>query len=50
MKVDDIDQNGKLSLSLVGDDSDGGGGGSSSGGSSDGGDRPERSERPERES
>src|SRR6185503_17882265 len=28
VKVDDIDQNGKLSLSLVGDDSDGDGGGS----------------------
>ena len=27
VRVDDIDQNGKLSLSLVGDDSDGGGDG-----------------------
>lgn len=50
VRVDDIDQNGKLSLSLVGDDFDGGGG--SSGGDApaapDRGDRPERAERPER--
>ena len=31
VKVDDIDQNGKLSLSLVGDDGDGGGGGGGGG-------------------
>ena len=42
--VDDIDQNGKLSLSLVGDDADGGGDGRPS----VGGDRAERAERPER--
>ncbi len=46
VRVDDIDQNGKLSLSLVGDDSDGGGGAPAS--SEGGSDRPERSERPER--
>ena len=45
VRVDDIDQNGKLSLSLVGDDSDGGGDAPAS---SDRGDRPERAERPER--
>jgi polyribonucleotide nucleotidyltransferase len=57
VKVDDIDQGGKLSLSLVGDDngggSGGGGGGGSRGGSdrggSDRGERPERSERAPRE-
>jgi polyribonucleotide nucleotidyltransferase len=62
VKVDDIDQGGKLSLSLVGDDNGsggsgggggGGGGGGSRGGSdrggSDRGDRPERSERAPRE-
>jgi polyribonucleotide nucleotidyltransferase len=41
VRVDDIDQNGKLSLSLVGDDS----GGGDDGGSSDGGERTERPER-----
>jgi polyribonucleotide nucleotidyltransferase len=46
VKVDDIDQNGKLSLSLVGDDSDGGGGAPPA--SSDRGDGPERTESPER--
>jgi polyribonucleotide nucleotidyltransferase len=45
VRVDDIDQNGKLSLSLVGDDSDSGGDAPSS---SDRGDRPERAEQPER--
>jgi len=45
VRVDDIDQNGKLSLSLVGDDSDGGGGAPAP---SDRGDRPERTEQPER--
>jgi polyribonucleotide nucleotidyltransferase len=49
VKVDDIDQSGKLSLSLVGDDNGSGGGGGSNGGGggssrgSDRGDRPERS-------
>src|SRR6478609_6822533 len=45
VRVDDIDQNGKLSLSLVGDDSDGGGDAPAS---PDRGDRPERPERAER--
>jgi polyribonucleotide nucleotidyltransferase len=48
VRVDDIDQNGKLSLSLVGDDSDGGGGGSSDRNDAPRGERPERSERSER--
>jgi polyribonucleotide nucleotidyltransferase len=50
VKVDDIDQNGKLSLSLVGDDADGGGEGPSGNGSearSEAPGRPERSERTE---
>ncbi|MGQ0825965.1 MAG: polyribonucleotide nucleotidyltransferase [Actinomycetota bacterium] len=46
VRVDDIDQNGKLSLSLVGDDGDGDGGGS---GDDDGGGRPARAPRTERE-
>ena len=47
VKVDDIDQQGKLSLSLVGEDGGGGGGGSR--GSSDrGSDRPERAAAPSR--
>jgi polyribonucleotide nucleotidyltransferase len=45
VRVDDIDQNGKLSLSLVGDDSDGGGDAPAP---SDRGERPERAERSER--
>jgi len=53
VKVDDIDQNGKLSLSLVGDDDGGDGGGSGGNGSGDSpraerSERPERSDRPER--
>jgi polyribonucleotide nucleotidyltransferase len=48
VKVDDIDQNGKLSLSLVGDDSGGGGDGGGSNGSGDGPPRAERAERAER--
>ena len=53
VRVDDIDQNGKLSLSLVGDDSDDGGGSPDSSDRSDApraerADRPERSERSER--
>src|SRR5207302_3501854 len=50
VRVDDIDQNGKLSLSLVGDDSDGGGDAPDSSNRSDAPQavRPERSERPER--
>ncbi|MGO9873920.1 MAG: S1 RNA-binding domain-containing protein [Acidimicrobiia bacterium] len=53
VRVDDIDQNGKLSLSLVGDgDGDGGSGGSSrtssSGNGSGDAPRAERHERPER--
>ena len=50
VKVDDIDQSGKLSLSLVGDDN-GSGGGGSGGGSNGGGGSPrgsDRGERPER--
>ncbi|MDQ1466210.1 MAG: polyribonucleotide nucleotidyltransferase, partial [Actinomycetota bacterium] len=60
VKVDDIDQSGKLSLSLVGDDNGSGGSGGSGGGSGGGGsrgssdrgsergsDRGERTERPE---
>ena len=51
VKVDDIDQSGKLSLSLVGEDSGGDGGGGSNGGGgssrgSDRGDRPERDRAP----
>jgi polyribonucleotide nucleotidyltransferase len=51
VKVDDIDQNGKLSLSLVGDDSDGDGGGSGGGGGngSGGGGGAPRAERAPRE-
>jgi len=45
VRVDDIDQNGKLSLSLVGDDSEGGGDAPAP---SDRGERPERAERSER--
>jgi polyribonucleotide nucleotidyltransferase len=50
VKVDDIDQQGKLSLSLVGDDNGSGGSGGSGGGAprGDRGDRSERSERSER--
>ncbi len=44
VKVDDIDQNGKLSLSLVGDEPEGGGGGGSEA------PRAERSERSDRDS
>ena len=47
VKVDDIDQNGKLSLSLVGDDN-GDGGGSGGGGGNGSGDGPPRAERSER--
>jgi polyribonucleotide nucleotidyltransferase len=55
VKVDDIDQNGKLSLSLVGDDAGGGGDGPRGNGPrgngaearSESSGRPERSERPE---
>jgi polyribonucleotide nucleotidyltransferase len=60
VKVDDIDQQGKLSLSLVGEDGGSGGGGGSSNGGGDRGSsdrsgserspRPERSERAPRES
>ena len=39
VKVDDIDQSGKLSLSLVGDDNGSGGGGSGGGSNGGGGDR-----------
>jgi len=46
VRVDDIDQNGKLSLSLVGDESDGGGDAPATPRGGD--DRPARSERPER--
>src|SRR6516225_7347805 len=46
VRVDDIDQNGKLSLSLVGEDGDDAPSGSSDG--EGGGDRPERAERSER--
>jgi len=45
VRVDDIDQNGKLSLSLVGDDSEGGGDAPAP---SDRGERPERAERSDR--
>ena len=49
VRVDDIDQNGKLSLSLVGDDTDGGGGGGGRGGNGSAtAPRAERRERPER--
>jgi polyribonucleotide nucleotidyltransferase len=48
VKVDDIDQNGKLSLSLVGDDSDGGGDRPSGNGSEPRSESSGRSERPER--
>jgi polyribonucleotide nucleotidyltransferase len=50
VKVDDIDQNGKLSLSLVGDDADGGDDGPSGNGAEprrESAGRPERSERSE---
>src|SRR6202035_3349535 len=47
VRVDDIDQNGKLSLSLVGDDN-GDGGGSGGGGGTAPGDAPPRAERSER--
>jgi polyribonucleotide nucleotidyltransferase len=53
VKVDDIDQSGKLSLSLVGDDNGSGGSGGGGGGSQRperGSDRGERGERPERSS
>ena len=40
VRVDDIDQNGKLSLSLVGDDDGGGGGGGSGSGGNGSGDGP----------
>jgi polyribonucleotide nucleotidyltransferase len=49
VKVDDIDQNGKLSLSLVGDDSDGDGGGSGGGGGNGSGGGAPRAERAPRE-
>src|SRR4029077_716439 len=48
VRVDDIDQNGKLSLSLVGEDGDEPSGGGS--GDGDRQERAERSERPPRES
>jgi polyribonucleotide nucleotidyltransferase len=48
VKVDDIDQNGKLSLSLVGDDSDGGDDRPSGNGSEPRSESSGRSERPER--
>ena len=49
VKVDDIDQNGKLSLSLVGDEADSGDGPSGNGAEarSESSRRPERPERPE---
>jgi polyribonucleotide nucleotidyltransferase len=40
VRVDDIDNSGKLSLSLVGDDADGGAGGAEGAGSADRGDAP----------
>ena len=48
VKVDDIDQNGKLSLSLVGDDKPDGGGSGGGGGGNGSGDGPPRAERSER--
>ncbi len=50
VKVDDIDQGGKLSLSLIGEEGGSGGGGGGGSRGSERGDRPERSasERPER--
>ena len=46
VRVDDIDQNGKLSLTLTGDDSGDAGTGGASAPSRDGGDRPARAEAP----
>src|SRR5579862_3833663 len=48
VRVDDIDQNGKLSLSLLGDDGDDGGDGSGGDGGHASGPRAERQERSER--